>query len=145
MNKNEIISNVLDILFTEEYENYDWNVVFGTSHQSFEWTSNKFFEWETNGICTKISVHCDVKKDGSYKVHDDDHYVTFMRGGFFGSLLTSCKVSVDDEIGKKIIDFANKVFEEWVSKLKHKQGEDGISEKERENLKFLANYFGLSA
>ena len=137
MNKNEVISKVLDELFTEESENYDWNVVFSTSHQ--------FFEWETDGIYTKVSVHCALKKDGSYKVHNDDHTVKFMRGGCFGSVLTSCKASINDEIGKKIIDFANKVFEEWASKVKSKQWEDEVSEKERENLKFLANYFGLSA
>ncbi len=136
MNKNEVISKVLDELFTEESENYDWNVVFSTSHQ--------FFEWEMDGLFIKISVHCTVKKDGSYKVYDDDHTVKFMRGGYFGSVLTSCKASINDEIGKKIIDFANKVFEEWVSKVKSKQWEDEVSEKERENLKFLANYFGLS-
>ena len=137
MNKNEVISNVLDILFTEESENYDWDVVFSTSHQ--------FFEWNTDGLYIKISVHCALQKDGYYKVHDNDHYVSFMKGGYFGSLLTSCKASINDEVGKKIIDFANKVFEEWASKVKSKQGEDGISEKERENLKFLANYFGFSA
>ena len=137
MNKNEVISNVLDILFTEESENYDWDVVFSTSHQ--------FFEWETDGIYIKISIHCALKKDGSYLVLDDDHYVTCMRGGCFGSLLASCKASSNDEVGKKIIDFANKVFEEWASKVKSKQWEKEISEKERENLKFLANYFGFSA
>lgn len=137
MNKNEVISNVLDKLFTEESENYDWGVVFSTSHQ--------FFEWNTDELYIKISVHCALKKDGSYKVHDDDHYVSFMRGGYFGSLLTSCKASINDEIGKKIIDFANKVFSEWALKVKSKQWEDEISEKERENLKFLANYFGFSA
>lgn len=137
MNKNEIISNVLDKLFTEESENYDWAVVFSTSHQ--------FLEWKTDGLFIKISVHCSLNKDGSYKVHDDDHYVTFMRGGCFGSLLTSCKASINDEVGKKIIDFANKVFEEWASKVKSTQEGDGLSEKERENLKFLANYFGLFA
>ena len=136
MNKNEVISNVLDILFTEESKNYDWGVVFSTSHQ--------FFEWNTDGLYIKISVHCALKKDGSYIVLDDDHYVTFMRGGCFGTLLTSCKASINDEIGKKVIDFANKVFEEWASKVKSKKVEDdGLSEKERENLKFLANYFGL--
>ena len=137
MNKNEIISNVLDKLFTEESENYDWDVVFSTSHQ--------FFEWETDGIYIKISVHSALKKDGSYMVLDDDHYVTFMRGGYCGSLLTSCKESINDEAGKKIIDFSNKVFEEWSSKVKSTQKGDGLSEKERENLKFLANYFGFSA
>ena len=137
MNKNEVISNVLDKLFTEEFQNYDWGVVFSTSHQ--------FFEWNTDGLFIKVSVHCALNKDGSYKVHDDDHYVSFMRGGYFGSLLASCKASINDEVGKKIIDFANKVFEEWASNVKSKQGEDGISEKERENLKFLANYFGFSA
>lgn len=137
MNKNEVISNVLDKLFTEESENYDWDVVFSTSHQ--------FFEWNTDGLYIKISVHCALKKDGSYKVHDDDHYVSFMRGGYFGSLLTSSKASSNDEIGKKIIDFANKVFGKWASKVKPKQEDDGLSEKERENLKFLANYFGFSA
>lgn len=137
MNKNEIISNVLDKLFTEESENYDWAVVFSTSHQ--------FLEWLTDGLFIQISVHCSLNKDGSYKVHDDDHYVTFTKGGHFGSLLTSCKASINDEVGKKIIDFANKVFEEWASKVKSTQGENGISEKERENLKFLANYFGLFA
>ena len=137
MNKNEVISNVLDKLFTEESENYDWGVVFSTSHQ--------FFEWHAYGLYIKISVHCALQKDGYYKVQDDDHYVSFMRGGYFGTLLTSCKASINDEIGKKIIDFANKVFEKWASKVKSKEGEDGISEKERENLKFLANYFGFSA
>ena len=78
-------------------------------------------------------------------VLDDDHYVTFMRGGYFGSTLASCKASINDEVGKKIIDFANKVFEEWASKVKSEQEGDGLSEKERENLKFLANYFGLFA
>ena len=82
---------------------------------------------------------------GSYKVHDNEHFVTFNRGGCFGSFLTSCKASINDEIGKKIIDFANKVFGEWASKVKSKQGEDGISEKEQENLKIIAAYFGLSA
>lgn len=135
MNKNEVISKVLDELFTEESENYDWDVVFSTSHQ--------FFEWNTDGLYIKICVHCALKKDGSYKVNDDDHYVSFMRGGYFGTLLASCKASSNDEIGKKIIDFANKVFEEWASKVKSKQWENEISEKERENLKFLANYFGL--
>lgn len=137
MNKNEVISNVLDILFTEESENYDWDVVFSTSHQ--------FFEWNTDGLYIKISVHCALRKDGYYKVNDDDHYVSFMRGGYFGSLLASCKASINDEVGKKIIDFANKVFEEWASKVKSKQWEKEISEKERENLKFLADYFGFSA
>lgn len=137
MDKNEIISNVLDKLFTEEAENYDWDVVYCTSHQ--------FFEWLTDGLFIKITVHCSLNKDGSYKVHDDDHYVSFMRGGYFGSTLASCKASINDEVGKKIIDFANKVFEEWASKVKSTQGENGISEKERENLKFLANYFGFSA
>ena len=153
MNKNEIISNVLDKLFTEESENYDWGVVYCTSHQFFEWTSNKLFGWiytqffegEPNGIYTKISVHCSLNKDGSYKVHDDDHYVTFMKGGHFGSTLISCKASINDEVGKKIIEFANKVFEEWSSKMKSTQEDDGLSEEERENLKFLAGYFGLSA
>ena len=137
MNKNEVISKVLDELFTEESENYDWNVVFSASHQ--------FFEWETDGIYTKVSVHCAVKKDGSYKVYDKEHFVTFKQGGCFGSVLTSCKASVNDEIGEKIIDFANKVFEEWAEKVKSKQWEKEISEKERENLKFLANYFGFDA
>lgn len=137
MNKNEVISNVLDILFTEESENYNWDVVFSTSYQ--------FFEWETDGIYIKISVHCALKKDGSYLVLDDDHYVTCMRGGYLGTKLTSCKASINDEVGKKIIDFANKVFEEWASTVKSKQEDDGLSEKERENLKFLANYFGFSA
>lgn len=137
MNKNEVISNVLDKLFTEESENYDWGVVFSTSHQ--------FFEWNTDGLYIKISVHCALRKDGYYKVQDDDHYVSFMRGGYFGSLLTSCKASINDEIGKKIIDFANKVIGEWASKVKSKQENDGLSEEERENLKFLANYFGFSA
>ena len=137
MNKNEVISNVLDKLFTEESENYDWDVVFSTSHQ--------FFEWNTDGLYIKISVHCALRKDGYYKVHDDDHYVSFMRGGYFGSLLATCKASSNDEIGKKIIAFANKVFEKWVSKVKPKQEDDGLSEEERENLKFLANYFGFSA
>lgn len=59
--------------------------------------------------------------------------------------MTSCKASINDEIGKKIVDFANKVFGEWASKVMSKKGEDGISEEERENLKFLANYFGFSA
>ena len=137
MNKNEVISNVLDILFTEESENYDWGVVFSTSHQ--------FFEWNTDGLYIKISVHCALQKDGYYIVHDDDHYVTFMKGGYFGSTLTNCKASINDEVGKKIIDFANKVFEEWASTVKSKQENDGLSEKERENLKFLADYFGFSA
>ena len=137
MNKNEVISNVLDKLFTEESENYDWDVVFSTSHQ--------FFEWNTDGLYIKISVHCALRKDGYYKVNDDDHYVSFMRGGYFGSLLASCKASINDEVGKKIINFANKVFEEWASKVKSKQWEKEISEKERENLKFLADYFGFSA
>ena len=137
MNKNEVISNVLDKLFTEEVQNYDWGVVFSTSHQ--------FFEWNTDGLYIKISVHCALQKDGYYKVHDDDHYVSFMRGGYFGSLLTSCKASSKDEIGKKIIDFANKVFKKWASKVTAKQEDDGLSEGERENLKFLANYFGFSA
>ena len=137
MNKNEVISNVLDKLFTEESENYAWDVVFSTSHQ--------FFEWNTDGLYIKISVHCALQKDGSYKVHDNDHFVTFMKGGYFGSFLTSSKASINDEVGKKIIDFANKVFEEWSSKVKPKQEDDGLSEGERENLKFLANYFGFSA
>ena len=137
MNKNEVISKVLDKLFTEESENYDWGVVFSTSHQ--------FFEWNTDWLYIKICVHCALKKDGSYKVHDDDHYVSFMRGGYFGSLLASSKASINDEIGKKIIDFANKVFGEWSSKVKPPQEDDGLSEGERENLKFLANYFGFSS
>lgn len=137
MNKNEVISNVLDILFTEESENYDWDVMFNSYYQ--------FFVWNTDGLYIQIRVHSNVKKDGSYEVYDNDHAVRFMRGGCFGTLLTSCKASINDEIGKKIIDFANKVFEEWASTVKSKQGEDVISEKERENLKFLANYFGLSA
>ena len=135
MNKNEVISNVLDKLFTEESENYDWGVVFSTSHQ--------FFEWNTDGLYIQISVHCAVKKDGSYKVFDNDHYVSFRKGGYFGSLLASCKASSNDEIGKKVIDFANKVFEKWALKVKPPQDDDGLSEGERENLKFLANYFGL--
>lgn len=135
MNKNEIISNVLDKLFTEESENYDWAVVFSTSHQ--------FLEWKTDGLFIQISVHCALNKDGSYKVHDDNHYVSFTRGGYCGSRLMCCKVSINDEAGKKVIDFANKVFEEWASKIKPKQEGDGLSEKERENLKFLTNYFGL--
>ena len=138
MNKNEVISNVLDKLFTEESENYDLDVVFSTSHQ--------FFEWNTDGLYIKICVHCYVKKDGSYKVYDDDHYVSFRKGGYFGSLLTNCKASSNDEIGKKVIDFANKVFEKWSSKITSKKVEDDeLSEEERENLKFLANYFGFSA
>lgn len=137
MNKNEVISNVLDKLFTEESENYALDVVFSTSHQ--------FFEWNTDGLYIQICVHCAVKKDGSYKVFDNDHYVSFRKGGYFGSLLTSSKASINDEIGKKIIDFANKVFEKWSSKVKPPQEDDGLSEGERENLKFLANYFGFSA
>ena len=138
MDKNEVISNVLDKLFTEESENYAWGVVFSTSHQ--------FFEWNTDGLYIKISVHCALQKDGSYKVHDNDHFVTFMKGGYFGSFLTSSKASINDEVGKRIIDFANKVFEKWSSKITSKKVEDdGLSEEERENLKFLANYFGFSA
>ena len=138
MNKNEVIRNVLDKLFTEEAENYDWAVVFCTSYQ--------FFTWNTDGLYIKITVHCALQKDGYYKVHDNDHYVTFVKGGFFGTKLTSCKASSNDEIGKKIIDFANKVFEKWSSKITSKKVEDdGLSEEERENLKFLANYFGFSA
>lgn len=137
MDKNEIISNVLDKLFTEKSENYNWNVVFGTSHQ--------FFEWNTDELYVNISVHCALVEDGSYKVHDNEHFVTFMKGGYFGSFLTSSKASINDEIGKKIIDFANKVFGEWASKVKSTQEDDGLSEGERENLKFLANYFGFSA
>ena len=137
MNKNEVISNVLDKLFTEEVQNYAWGIVFSTSHQ--------FFEWNTDGLYIKISVHCALQKDGYYKVHDDDHYVSFMRGGYFGSLLTSCKASINDEIGKKIIDFANKVFEKWALKVKSIQEDDGLSAEERKNLKFLADYFGFSA
>lgn len=137
MDKNEVISNVLDKLFTEESQNYDWDVVFSTSYQ--------FFEWNTDGLYIKICVHCALQKDGFYEVHNNEHFVTFKRGGFFGTILTSCKASSNDEIGKKIIDFANKVFEEWSTKVKSEQGGDGLSEKERENLKFLANYFGFSA
>ena len=138
MNKNEVISNVLDKLFTEESENYDWDVVFSTSYQ--------FFVWDTDGLHIKIAVHCALRKDGYYKVHDNEHFVTFKKGGFFGTILTSCKASINDEIGKKIIDFANKVFEKWSSKITSKKVEDdGLSEEERENLKFLANYFGFSA
>ena len=135
MNKNEVISNVLDKLFTVQSENYDWAVVFSTSYQ--------FFEWDMYGLYIKISVHCALRKDGFYKVHDNDHFVTFMRGGYFGSVLTSCKASINDEIGKKIVDFANKVFGKWASEVKSTQEDGGLSEKERENLKFLANYFGL--
>lgn len=138
MNKNEVISKILDKLFTEESENYDWDVVFSTSYQ--------FFEWNTDGLHIKITVHCALRKDGYYKVHDNDHFVTFKQGGFFGKILTSCKASSNDEIGKKIIDFANKVFEKWSSKITSKKVEDdGLSEEERENLNFLANYFGFSA
>ena len=137
MNKNEVISNVLDKLFTEESENYDWDVVFSTSYQ--------FFTWNTDGLYIKITVHCALRKDGYYKVHDNDHFVSFRKRGYFGSFLTSCKVSINDEIGKKIIDFANKVFEKWASKVTSKKEDDGLSEEERENLKFLANYFGFSA
>ena len=138
MNKNEVISNVLDKLFTEESEKYDWGVVFSTSHQ--------FFEWNTDGLYIKICVHCALQKDGFYEVHNNEHFVTFKKGGFFGTILTSCKASSKDEIGKKIIDFANKVFEKWSSKITSKKVEDdGLSEEERENLKFLANYFGFSA
>ena len=136
MNKNEVISNVLYKLFTEEAENYDWDVVFCTSYQ--------FFTWNMDGLYIKITVHCAVKKDGSYKVFDNDHYVSFRKGGYFGSLLASCKASSNDEIGKKIIDFANKVFEKWALKITSKKDDDGLSEGERENLKFLANYFGFS-
>ena len=137
MNKNEVISNALNKLFTEKSENYNWNVVFGTSHQ--------FFEWNTDELYVNISVHCALVEDGSYKVHDNEHFVTFMKGGYFGSFLTSSKASINDEIGKKIIDFANKVFGEWASKVKSTQEDDGLSEGERENLKFLANYFGFYA
>ena len=137
MNKNEVISNVLDKLFTEESENYDWAVVFSTSHQ--------FFEWNTDGLYIQISVRCTLKKDGYYKVHDDDHYVSFRKGGYFGTFLASSKASINDEIGKKIIDFANKVFGKWSSKVKPKQEDDGLSEEDLENLKFLATYFGFSA
>ena len=137
MNKNEVISKALNKLFTEKSENYNWNVVFGTSHQ--------FFEWNTDELYVNISVHCALVEDGSYKVHDNEHFVTFMKGGYFGSFLTSSKASINDEIGKKIIDFANKVFGEWASKVKSTQEDDGLSEGERENLKFLANYFGFSA
>ena len=137
MNKNEVISNVLDKLFTEKSKNYAWGVVFSTSHQ--------FFEWKMDGLFIQISVHCALNKDGSYKVNDDDHYVTFTKGGYCGSRLMCCKASINDEVGKKVIAFANKVFEEWSSKVKPKQEGDGLSEKERENLKFLANYFGFSA
>lgn len=137
MNKNEVISKVLDKLFTEKSEKYALDVVFSTSHQ--------FFEWNTDGLYIQICVHCAVKKDGSYKVFDDDHYVSFRKGGYFGSLLTNCKVSSNDEVGKKVIDFANKVFEKWAAKVKPKQEDDELSEEDRENLKFLANYFGFSA
>ena len=138
MNKNEVISKVLDKLFTEESENYALDVVFSTSHQ--------FFEWNTDGLYIQICVHCALRKDGYYKVYDNDHYVSFRKGGYFGSLLASCKASSNDEIGKKVIDFANKVFEKWSSKITSKKVEDdGLSEEERENLKFLANYFGFSA
>ena len=136
MNKNEVISKVLDKLFTEKSENCNWNVVFSTSHQ--------FFEWNTDELYVNISVHCALRKDGYYKVLDNDHFVTFMKGGYFGSFLTSSKASINDEIGKRIIDFANKVFGKWASKVKPPQ-DDELSEGERENLKFLANYFGFSA
>lgn len=72
MNKNEVISKALNKLFTEKSENYNWNVVFGTSHQ--------FFEWNTAELYVNISVHCALVEDGSYKVHDNEHFVTFLKG-----------------------------------------------------------------